>query len=166
MLPWAPLPPMPAPPPALGPRKRFIVQAGSEAREAWFWLARCAASETHLPPGFASGAGFLFRLHWAGAEFGPALWLGRIETLWTPGRLELPNSNPSITGIQIQTRAQCEREPMIGAKSWVRSQQCFSHINNPAANLGISQSAEPIQRIKKCYVLSTLKYFKVMALFE
>lgn len=28
-----------------------------------------------------------------------------------------------------------------------------SHINNPAANLGISQSAEPIQRMKKCYVL-------------
>lgn len=33
-------------PPALGPRKRFIVQAGSESREAWFWLAHCAASET------------------------------------------------------------------------------------------------------------------------
>lgn len=36
----------PAPPLALGPRKRFIVQAGSESREVWFWLARCAASET------------------------------------------------------------------------------------------------------------------------
>lgn len=38
--------PIPAPPPALGPRKRFIVQAESESTEAWFWLARCAASET------------------------------------------------------------------------------------------------------------------------
>lgn len=36
----------PAPPLALGPRKRFIVQTGSESREVWFWLARCAAAET------------------------------------------------------------------------------------------------------------------------
>lgn len=41
-----PLSTVPAPPLALGPRKRFIVQAGSESREVWFWLARCAAAET------------------------------------------------------------------------------------------------------------------------
>lgn len=67
--------------------------------------AMCCIWNTHLPLGFASGAGFLFRLSWAGAGFGPALWLARVEALWTPGWLELPNSNPSITGIQIQTRA-------------------------------------------------------------
>lgn len=59
---------------------------------------------TRLPPGVASGAGFLFSLHWAGAEFGPTLWLGESEPLWTPWWLGLPNSNLSITGIQIQTR--------------------------------------------------------------
>lgn len=67
--------------------------------------AMCCIWNAHLPPGFASGAGFLFRLHWAGAGFGAALWLAQADPLWTPGWLELPNSNPSITGIQIQTRA-------------------------------------------------------------
>lgn len=36
----------PPPPPAFRPRKRFIVQAGSNASEAWFWLVHCTASET------------------------------------------------------------------------------------------------------------------------
>ena len=39
MLPQGPPPPTLAPPPALRPRKRFIVQAGSEANRAWSWLA-------------------------------------------------------------------------------------------------------------------------------
>lgn len=36
----------PPPPPAFRPRKRFIVQAGSNASEDWFWLVHCTASET------------------------------------------------------------------------------------------------------------------------
>lgn len=60
--------------------------------------AMCCIWNTHLPPGFASGAGFLLRLCWAGVGFGPALWLAQVEALWTPGWLGLPNSNPSITG--------------------------------------------------------------------
>lgn len=83
----------------------------------------CCSWNTHLPPGFASGAGFLFRLSWAGAGLGPALWLARAEPLWTPGWLELPNSNPSITGIQIQTRAKCQKEYLISAKSQVKCEQ-------------------------------------------
>jgi len=41
--PTPPKPPLPLP---LRPRKRFIVQAVSNASEAWFWLAYCTASET------------------------------------------------------------------------------------------------------------------------
>lgn len=80
-------------------------QGASQERGLVLVSAMCCIWNTHLPPGFASGAGFLFRLCWVGAGFGPALRLAQVEALWTPGWLEMPNSNPSITGTQIQSRA-------------------------------------------------------------
>lgn len=96
--------------------------------------AMCCIWNTHLPPGFASGAGFLLRLCWAGVGFGWVLWLAQVEALWTPGWLELPNSNPSITG-------RSKPEHNVTENIWLvqsckkNTSKLYLNIYNPAASL-------------------------------
>ena len=145
----------PAPPPALRPRKRFIVQAGSEASEAWFWLARCAASETLT---------FLQGLHLELVSCSGCAGLGRsLARLCDWARLSLygPRDGWSCQTVICQSlaiRFKPEHNAREKAHDWwkgVSKEPVIfqSFANNHAANLGISQSAGPIQGTKKCYVL-------------
>ena len=138
--------PSPLPPsPALRPRKRFIVQAGSKPSEAWFWLVRCAASETLT---------FLQGLHLELVSCSGCAGQGRsLAQLCDWVRLSIYGPQDGCNCQTVICQSLTYRfEPGIirqRAYDWCKgvsevTSQAFT--SNRAANLGISQSAAELFR--------------------
>lgn len=161
MLPQGPPTPNHPSPRALGPRKRFIVQAGSKPSEAWFWLVRCAASETLT---------FLQGLHLELVSCSGCAGQGRsLARLCDWARLSIygPQDGCNCQTVICQSLTY-QFEPSVireRAYDWCKSVSEVTSLpftNNRAANLGISQSAAELfgeQRSVMFWIFAQNQFF-------
>lgn len=150
MLPLVPPSPLPAHPPAVEPRKRFIVQARSEASEAWLWLVCSAASETLT---------FLQGLHLELVSCSGCAGQGRSLARhcdWARLSLYGPHDGWDCQTVICQSLAyRFKPEHNARESLWLvqKASDASVFYKQSSDKFSISQFAEPIERTKMCHVL-------------